>query len=159
MEVRTYRMYALWRFQILAMFAIFAVAAVALLVAALGGGHDAPPLAFSLLWIAIAVWNAYWFLWRVAYQLELDDEQLRWHAPLRQGVIPLAELQELKPFLLGSSVEVFRSFGRPDVLVFVRRGLKDFAEVIKERAPHVAIRFGTYARIAERLPGPRGFRR
>src|SRR4051812_26839451 len=159
MEVRTYRMYALWRVQILAMFAIFGVAAVALVVAALSGGNGSPPLVLSLLWSAIAVWNGYWFLWRVAYQLELDHEQLRWWAPLRRGVIPLAELQELKPFLLGSSVEVFRSSAQPDVLVFVRRGLKDFAGVIKERAPHVAIRFGIYARIAERLPGPRGFRR
>lgn len=65
-----YRMYTWYRFQVLAMFAILAAVGVGILVAA-ASGHG--PVAFSIVWVAIAVWNGYWFLLRVVYDLELSD--------------------------------------------------------------------------------------
>jgi len=156
---RSYQMYAFYRFQVLAMCAISAAVSVGLLVALAVGTKGGPPVLFSLGWIAIAAWNGYWFLFRVAYRLNVDHDVLLWSAPLRGGTVPLADIQELRPFRLGSSVEVISQISGPPILVWARKGLRDFADDLCAEAPHIRARFGWYAKLAERLPGPRGFKR
>jgi hypothetical protein len=42
----------------------------------LGVVQDGPPLWFVVLWLLALVWNAYWFLVRIAYRLDLSDTEL-----------------------------------------------------------------------------------
>jgi hypothetical protein len=150
-------MYALWRAQILAMFAVFVVAAV-FMVAAIAAGSG-PPVWFAAFWLAALVWNGYWFLFRVAYQLDLTEHEICWRTPLRSGSIALTDLVELRPHRFGSSIEVIQLASGTKVLVMVRKGFVDFMMEIQRLAPQVHARVGAFAKLGNRLPGPRGFRR
>jgi hypothetical protein len=88
----SYRIYRLYRVQMLVSFAIFG-ATVPLVVAV--GDRDGPTLLFLLVWIAVLGWNAYWFLLRLCYRLDLQDGILHWRAPLRSGHAPLVGLRAL----------------------------------------------------------------
>ena len=81
-----FRMYGLYRFQVLATFAIFVIAGVGILVADIVDSKPPVPLAFLLLWIAAACWCGYWFLLRICYRIDVANGVLRWghSAPLRQ---------------------------------------------------------------------------
>jgi hypothetical protein len=152
----SYRLSALYRPQILVAFAIFAAFAGWLLVRLALGRLDAP-LWFVLLWIGAVGWNAYWFLLRLCYRLDLDDRTLRWWAPLRRGEIPLDQLREIRPYGFGTVLFV-PAEGRP-AAVLVRRGVPAFVAAVQEAAPHVRVTVNRYSRVLDRLPGPSGFRR
>jgi hypothetical protein len=158
MEPRTYRMYPLWRVQILGMFVLFAVVGVVVVVAGVVASSG-PPLFFALVWVLVVIWNGYWFLFRIAYRLDLTESSLAWRTPLRSGTIALIDLVEMRPSRFGSSAEVLRLSDGSKVLVMVRKGFVDFMAEVQAAAPHVEARVGTFAKIGERLPGPRGFRR
>jgi hypothetical protein len=102
----SYRMYRLYRAQLVLTFAIL-VASVPLLVTASLGDRDRPSLLFVLAWIAALCWNAYWFLLRLCYRLDLEEGILRWWAPLRSGHAPLAGLRALRPMRLSPNVALF----------------------------------------------------
>lgn len=150
-------MYRLYRAQVLAMFAIFG-ATVPLVVAASLGDRDGPPLLFVLAWIAALGWNAYWFLLRLCYRLDLQDDTLRWRAPLRSGHAPLAGLRALRPARLSPNIAVFEFVDGPRVLVLARRGFADFSAGVQAAAPQAVVRMSWYIRLTERLPGSSGFR-
>ena len=57
-------------------FVVFGVAAVGLIIATVAGGDDAPAVPFALLWIAIMLWNAYWWLYRIAIELRVQGDEL-----------------------------------------------------------------------------------
>lgn len=151
-----YRMYAWYRFQLLAMFVIFGAVGVGILVAA-ASGHG--PVAFSIVWVAIAVWNGYWFLLRVVYDLELSDGTLTWRTPLRSGAVSVAELGELRPSRFGSNLEIIELVDGSRLVVFVRKGFRAFADQLVAVRPDLPVRLGWQARFAERMPGWSGFRR
>lgn len=35
---------------------------------------------FTVLWVSAAVWNAYWFLWRIGFSIEVDGTTVTWRA-------------------------------------------------------------------------------
>ena len=78
----------------LGMFGFFLVVGVALL-ASPDDGAGGPPGWFMALWVGALAWNAYWWLFRVAYVLELSDTELRWRAPLAHGTVPVRALREV----------------------------------------------------------------
>jgi hypothetical protein len=117
-------MYALWRAQILAMFAVFVVAGVLMVVAIAAG--SGPPVWFAAFWLAALVWNSYWFLFRIAYQLDLTERELYWRTPFRNGSIALTDLVELRPHRFGSSIEVIQLADGAKILVMVRKGFVEF---------------------------------
>lgn len=152
-----YRMYSLYRVQILATFALATIIAVGLAIAA---AMTSPPvLVFVALWVAALLWNGYWFLLRIVYDLVLDGDVLRWRTPVRSGTVKLSDVVELRPSRLGSNAEVIEFADRSRLIVFVRKGFKAFADEMKARRPGLPIRLGFQARLAERLPGSSGFKR
>jgi hypothetical protein len=155
--VTSYRMYAFYRTQIFAIFALFAVVAVVML--ATTASDSGPPLPFLLLWIAIAIFNGYWFLFRIVYELELDDQILRWRTPLRRGSVALLDIAELRPFRLGSNIEIIELDDGTRLRVFVRKGFRAFADELAAQRPGLPVRLGFQARMTERMPGWSGFRR
>lgn len=128
-----------------------------LLVAASLGSKDWPPLLFALLWIAILGWNAYWFLLRLCYRIELREARLCWWAPARRGSLPLDRLRVVRPSRFAFNLAVFESDSGAAVLVLVQRGFAEFAAQVQAAAPKANVRIGRYARIVNRLPGFNGF--
>ncbi|MGH7749084.1 MAG: hypothetical protein ACREQ5_30605, partial [Candidatus Dormibacteria bacterium] len=47
----------------------------------------------DVLWLAIAAWNAYWFLLRFAHGVEVEDGTLLWRAPLRSGTLAVGDVR------------------------------------------------------------------
>ncbi len=151
----SYSLYRLYRLQVLVMMAIFVVAAAGLIVASIRGGRDLPPIWFRVGWIGIVFWVGYWFLLRVIYRLEVRDRELRWEAPLRRGSVPVSEIVRLRPFRLGSNMEVIETEGRGRLLTFAMKGLDQFAQALEGLNPDISHRFGVFARIAFRMPWAR----
>lgn len=151
--------YSVWwqRLWILITLPIFAVVAVGLIVGSVLGAKG-PEGPFLVLWVLAFVWNAYWWLLRIAYRLDLTETELLWRTPLRKGRIQLVDLVELRPFILGSNVEIVISRQERKVMVIVTRGFADYLDEITARAPHVKARIGLGVRIASRFPGPRGYK-
>ena len=135
------------------MFAVFAAVSIWMLSSvALGRSGDT---LFELFWLAAVAWNAYWFLFRFVHELELQESELVWSAPLRSGSVPLTELVQVRPMRLGWGVHVIEHRdGRP-LLVWATGGLKPFLDRVGEVAPGVDVRVGwsvrTAARASERL--------
>ena len=67
---------------------------------------DGPPLLFVLAWIAILGWNAYWFLWRLSYRLEVDGDRLRWMTPLRTGEVRVSDVLDIHPGMFGQATVI-----------------------------------------------------
>jgi hypothetical protein len=60
-----------------------------LIVSAIRGGG---PEAFDLLSVAIFLWNGYWWLLRIGFQVEVVGGVLEWRAPLKKRRVPIDEL-------------------------------------------------------------------
>lgn len=156
--LQVYRFPLIGRPFFLAIFAVFGVAAVAMMASVFAGGDDSPPVAFALLWLAILVWNGYWWLLRIAFSVALDGDEFAWSAPLRSGRIPLRKITVIRPMRLGSNVEVIEhEDGRP-VLILATKGLSGFLAELSKHRPDLEVRVGWQARLAERLPGWSGWK-
>ena len=158
MIVATYRMLRYWPAALFAGFAILGVGGVVVVVVSVSG-HDGPPTWFVGLWLLALAWNGYWWLFRIAYRLDLTQTDLAWRAPLRQGSLRTADLVEMRPYVFGSSIEVIVPSEGAKVLVLVRKGFVDFMREVETVAPQVRTRVGLYAKLSERLPGARGYSR
>lgn len=153
----SYRMYGFYRAQIIVTFAIFG-ASVPLLIAASIRDQDGPGLVFVLCWIGILCWNAYWFLLRFCYRLDLGEQSPLWWTPVRSGQAPLNRLRAIRPFWIAPNVAVFEFVDGPRILIFITRGLVEFTTHVHAAAPQATVKLGLFARFAERLPGRSGFR-
>ncbi len=157
MSELTYRVWGFGAKRIVAMLALMAAIGVAGLVAAVVA--TGPPLWFVGLYLLALVWNAYWFLFRIAYRLDLSQDELSWHAPFRSGTVNLRQIDQMRPQRLGSTFEVIAlRQGRP-LLVMVQKGFADFASEVQARAPHIGVRIGSLARLGNKFPGPSSLRR
>jgi hypothetical protein len=47
---------------------------------------------FVLFWFVALAWNAYWWLYRIAFSVTVRDDTLAWEAPL-----PVSRIQEQLP--------------------------------------------------------------
>jgi hypothetical protein len=144
-----------YRFLTIALFVCFGVVAVALVVVAPWGRSGGPAVAFTCVWIALMGWTAHWFLFRVAYELELDGDRLRWRAPLRSGEVALADLTRVST---RGNVGVIAGARHQRVMVLARKGLTGFTAALVAARPDLEVRIGLQVRLAERLPGRSGFR-
>jgi hypothetical protein len=141
-----WRLYTLWRTQLLATFAVFIVTFVILAV---------PPTGFSaglgLAAVGILGWNAYWFLLRGVHQLEVRDGTLHWATPLRSGLVPVAEVQAIRPWL--GLLHVIRT-QRGNLAVLVPAfGFERFAQALQALQPAMTVQINRHDGVY--LRGPR----
>jgi hypothetical protein len=113
----------------------------------------------ALLWLAIGLWNAYWFLLRFAHRVDLDpDGTLCWRAPLRRGSVAVADLRKVRPSLLFSNIQILDTGrGRP-AMVWAVRGFGELAGALDGRSPGLPCQLSPQARLAARLPLRSAFR-
>jgi hypothetical protein len=134
-----------YRLQVMGTFGV----AVAVGIVVLAAGPSSASFAVLL---AVAVcWNAYWFLLRIVYQLEVADGVLRWWAPLRTGHVPIGEVVAIRPSRIYGHVVTTR---RGTILVaFASAGFEKFAAALQAAQPMVSVRVGGLTR----LNYPRGW--
>jgi hypothetical protein len=107
----------------------------------------------AVLWMAIGLWNAYWFLLRFAYRADLGvDGILRWRAPLRRGSLAVAELRKVRPSLLFSNIQILDTGrGRP-AMVWAVRGFAELMGALDGQRPGLPCQLSPQARLAARMP-------
>ena len=155
--VRTFEPRRFYRFQVLGMFSLFAVVAVWLVAMVATGAKNGPPVLFVAFWVLAALWNGYWFLFRICYRISLEEASLRWDAPAAHGVVALDALRDVRPSRLGPTVAVIRADGSRPILVWQTKGFRDLLRAMQAQAPQLATTDNWYSRLVERLPGRNGF--
>ena len=140
------------------LFAVFGLATVVLIVEGMtgSGGFSSP---FVLFWLFALGWNAYWWLFRVAYSVTLRDGVLAWEAPLRRGRIATSALRAFRPMKLLPNVIVIKHAGGQPLLVMPGKGIADLAAALRETRPDLDVRVGPAGRMHEWMPGPSAWRR
>lgn len=111
----------------------------------------------AVVWLAIILWNAYWFLFRFAHGVELDGAVLRWRAPLRSGSVALADIRRVRPSWLFSNIQVMETGARGPAMVWAVRGFRDLVEAVCLERPGLPCQLSPQARIAGRMPLRSGF--
>jgi hypothetical protein len=107
----------------------------------------------ALLWLAIGLWNAYWFLLRFAHRADLDGEgTLRWRAPLRRGSLAVAELRKVRPSLLFSNIQILDTGRSRPAMVWAVRGFGELVAALHAQRPGLPCQLSPQARLAARIP-------
>lgn len=153
----TYRPALVGRWFFLVLFGVFGIVAVALLVSLTG--DDRPPVSFVLFWLFALGWNAYWWLFRVAYSLTLREGILEWEAPARRGAIPTTDLTAFRPMTLLPNVIVIKHRGGRPLLVMPGKGIADLAAELRDVRPGLDVRVGRIGTMTTWMPGPSAWRR
>ena len=115
-------------------------AAVGIVVLAAGPSSTS----FAVLWAVAVCWNAYWFLLRNVYQLEVADGALRWWAPLRSGRVPIGEVVAIRPSRIYGHVVTTKQ-GTISV-PFASAGFEKLAAALQAAQPMVSVRVGGLSR-------------
>jgi hypothetical protein len=130
--------------------AVFAISWAGAMLLAEDASALARVLGIGVFWLPMG-WMAYLMLFRYAYLLELSDTELRWYAPLHQGVVPLSELREVRPgtpwhsppMLIAGNVNVTTRSGRSFMADITARGFGAFVEDLRRAAPEARIDVGS----------------
>jgi hypothetical protein len=110
---------------------------------------------FILVGISFFAWNAYMFLLRMSYEIEVDQGILFWKAPIRSGTVQLADVRAVRRSRLSWNVGVIQlSSGRP-ISVLVRKGFRDFCEALAAQQPELQLDIHGVGWLSEQLPWPR----
>ena len=83
-------------------------------------GHAGPPSWFLVIWFGVFGWNAYWWLFRVAYRVELVGQTLQWKAPFTSGALPVGEITSVGRFFGTFATCVLRAPGHQSLVVFTQ---------------------------------------
>jgi hypothetical protein len=97
------------------------------------------PIAFTAFVFLAFGWNVYWWLFRIAAVLRLDEDALHWEAPLRSGEIPLASLTGVRPMRWSALSVIKHTTGR-SVLFLPVQGLDLFLEGLSVARPDLPVR-------------------
>src|ERR1700693_6017020 len=86
----------MFRPMVFVLFPALGLVGVAMVLNLLSGGTG-PGLGFVAFWLAAYAWNAYWFLFRLAYEVGVTDRStLRWCTVTRCREIPVSSLKDIE---------------------------------------------------------------
>lgn len=148
----TYR-YVNYRLLTFAVFVPLGIAGVAMLVNLVAGGTG-PPAGFVVLWLAAYAWNAYWWLFRIAYEVGvMDASTLRWRSITSSHEIPLAQVTGIRtPFPpFGFGLKRIIVGGDRSPLIVANQGYRDVVAMIVHFRPDLVIPNIWYERFFERF--------
>jgi hypothetical protein len=137
-------------------FAVFiplGIAGIAMLVNLLAGGIG-PPAPFVVFWLAAYVWNAYWWLFRIAYEVGVvHGSNLRWRSITTTREMPLERVKRIEtpipPFGIGLKRIVVEGDRSP--LIIANQGYQDVVAMIVQFSPDVPVPSAWYDRFYERF--------
>ena len=136
-----------------AVFGALGIAGVAMLVNLVAGGSG-PPAAFVLFWVAAYGWNAYWWLFRIAYEVAVvRGSTLRWRSIATTREVALARVKgihtPIPPFGLGLKRIVVDGDRSP--LIIANLGYQDVVAMIVRFRPDLVVANSRYDRFYERF--------
>ena len=138
---------------IIAFFVLMSCVAVLLLLS-LRGNTDPLLAVFIALWVGALAWTAYWFLFRVAYEVAVvDGSTLRWHTMMTSHEAPLARIKGVDtPFgPFGTGLRRIRLDGQRSPLLIGLPGVGEIFAMILANRPDVPINTSWYDRTYERF--------
>jgi len=138
---------------IIAFFVVMSCIAVLLLLS-LRGNKDLLLTVFIALWVGALVWTAYWFLFRVAYEVAVvDGSTLRWHTMMTSHEAPLGRIKAVDtPFgPFGTGLRRIRLEGQRSPLLMGLPGVGEIFAMILANRPDVPINTSWYDRAYERF--------
>jgi len=138
---------------IVAFFVLMSCIAVLLLLS-LRVNTDPPLAVFVALWVGALAWMAYWFLFRVAYEIGVvDGSTLRWHTVMTTHEASLTRIQGVDtPFgPFGTGLRRIRLEGQRSPLLMGLPGVGEIFAMILAIRPDVPINTSWYDRTYERF--------
>jgi hypothetical protein len=112
--------------------------------------------AFLVLWILVAVYGLYWYLFRYAYDLRFDRDFLYWRSPLRSGKLLLNDLRRVRVRWGTDAILVTVDGSRLHALA--QKGFARFCAKLAAEHPQVEVQIGLMSRFLELFPGSTPFR-
>ena len=91
---------------------------------------------------------------RTALELGIDGDALTWRSPLRDGRIPLGEIEAVRPARFASQWQVLDLRGQRSLAVEAMPGIGAFADALQRARPDLPVRLGSRARRLEGRPRP-----
>jgi hypothetical protein len=146
MKRASYEPMAGGRYFTLFIFTALCAGGIFLIVKTIQGGPKAPPPLFAAAFVAILIWNGYWWLWRASYRLEAEGTELRWKTPLRSGIVQISDISTIRPMKLTPQISIIEIRGQQDVMVQTIQGFSDFASYISNGS-NTEVRTGPLARL------------
>ncbi len=137
----------------IAFFVLMSCVAVLLLLS-LRGNTDALLAVFIALWVGALAWTAYWFLFRVAYEVAVvDGSTLRWHTMMTSHEAPLVRIKGVDtPFgPFGTGLRRIRLDSQRSPLLMGLPGVGEIFGTILAYRPDVPINTSWYDRTYERF--------
>jgi hypothetical protein len=115
--------------------------AVAMVVNQLSGGVGPGPV-FVVLWVAAYLWGAYWFLFRIAFEVGVvDGSILRWRFITSRHEIPLTHVRGIStpfpPFGYGSKRIAVEGDRSP--FIVANQGYRDVIAMIVQFRPDLVV--------------------
>jgi len=148
----TYRL-VMFRPVAITVFSVLSLVAVAL-IREVFSSHDPILVVFIVLWLAALVWNGYWFLFRIAYEIGvIDGSTLRWRTMLATHEALLTRVKGVKtpfgPFGAGRRMIIVEGATSP--MLLASRGFDEVAAMIARHRPDLSISTSWYDRAAVRF--------
>jgi hypothetical protein len=151
-ESITYR-FVYYRPLTFAVFIPLGIAGVAMLVNLLAGGTG-PPAAFVFFWVAAYGWNAYWWLFRIAYEVAIvGGSTLRWRSITATREVSLARVKRIYTPIppLGLGLKRIVVEGDRSPLIIANQGYQDVVAMIVRFRPDLVVADTRYDRFYERF--------
>ncbi|MEN0083691.1 MAG: hypothetical protein AAGC66_02885 [Leifsonia sp.] len=124
----TWSLPAVWLAFMIAVMAVLTFGGISILGQTIAG-RPGPPLFFMVVWFAALGWNVYWWLFRIAYRVDLVDGVLTWRAPLARGSLPVNAIDRVGRFFGAPYTCWLRANGHRSVVVFTQ--LRSFDSMLR----------------------------
>lgn len=113
-----------------------------------------PGALFMAAWFGALAWNVYWWMFRVAYRLELEGDELRWRAPLARGRLSVSSITGVSPFMgVGNQMLSIQAAGLRSVQVFAYGDLSSFLARMSPMNPAVPAHIAGFAGVYDGVSG------
>lgn len=146
MAVLSYRLPVRWLFPVVAV--VWAVVDIVLIVAAFASGG--PPVWFVALWMAITGWIGFNFLWRMPYEVTVENDLLTWRGFFRTEAVPMSDVARMSLAMTGNMQVIERRNGSK-LRIAVMQGYGPFISSVVEAYPGIPIAVGRYAAFVEKV--------
>jgi hypothetical protein len=122
-------------------------------------GRPGPGWVFTGIWFAALGWNAYFWLRRIAWRLELTDRTLDWRAVAHSGSVAIGDILRVRPSRAAVNLVVLEVSGGRPVVALASKGFQGFVDDLARRVPDLPITTPRAVRAFERWPARSGHRK
>jgi hypothetical protein len=133
-----------------AMGVMTAVGVVGLVLNLIYGG----PWWILLLWLLGVAWLSYNFIWRLPYEVVVENECLNWRGYRGTQTVALSDIDRMSTAYSGS-VQVLECRDGRRLRIGVMQGYQPFIRSVMDAYPDIPISGGRYSALVEKVQLPR----